>query len=380
MLTVRDLVKSFPKGERARKGKEPSDTSSDQTRVLAVKGVSFEVKAGELFTLLGPSGCGKTTTLRAIAGLERPDSGTIELAGKTLFSSRDGVNKAAHERQLGMVFQSYAIWPHLDVYKNVSFPLEVMERGSRPSRSEIRQRVERVLGVTELDSMIHRPATRLSGGQQQRLALSRALVTEPDLMLLDEPLSNLDARLRESMRVELRQLQQDMGLTSIYVTHDQVEALAMSSVIAVMNEGEIVQVGTPKEIYERPKTRFVAEFIGTTNLFDGKVVGEDRGLCRIETDSGVLWSAEGADLSPGADVTVSIRPEDFDLIETGRSAESHNQWDGKVAAQIFLGDTIDHVISVNGHNVRCRSNPSKALPRGESAMLSVEPDKVRMLP
>jgi len=208
--------------------------------VNAVQDVSFDVPDGELFTLLGPSGCGKTTTLRSIAGLERPRSGSIALDGRVVYSSDAGIFVAPNRRNFGMVFQSYAIWPHMNVFKNVAFPLEV--RKVRPSRKEIEQKVMRVLATVQLAELVDRDATKLSGGQQQRLALARALVMEPQLLLLDEPLSNLDAKLREAMRFELKRMQRDLGLTTIYVTHDQSEALALSHEIAVMSEGRIVQI------------------------------------------------------------------------------------------------------------------------------------------
>src|SRR5215217_2583279 len=264
MLNVQNLVKTFS-----------TSRAEKRQRVHAVDDVSLEVKDGELFTLLGPSGCGKTTTLRCIAGLEMPDAGEIAVGDRVLFSSARGVRVPANERGLGMVFQSYAIWPHMNVYKNVAFPLQVLPRRRRPAKQEVRERVERALAVVQLDHLAGRQATDLSGGQQQRLALARALVLEPPLLLLDEPLSNLDAKLREEMRFELKRLQRELGITGIYVTHDQVEALAMSSRVAVMRDGRIEQVDHPRAIYERPKSRFVADFIGTSNFIDGTVESRD---------------------------------------------------------------------------------------------------------
>ena len=227
--------------------------------VKAAQDVSFDVPEGKLFTLLGPSGCGKTTTLRSIAGLEKPTAGEIEVAGRFVYSSSKGIFVAPNKRNFGMVFQSYAIWPHMNVFQNVAFPLEVR----RLPKKEIRDKVMRVLQAVALDELVDRDATKLSGGQQQRLALARALVMEPQLLLLDEPLSNLDAKLRDRMRSELKRLQRDLNLTTVYVTHDQSEALALSHEIAVMNEGRVVQVGTPRQIYEQPTERFVADFVGS---------------------------------------------------------------------------------------------------------------------
>src|SRR5258708_29657147 len=232
--------------------------SEHGTVVKAAQNVSFEVPEGKLFTLLGPSGCGKTTTLRSIAGLERPVSGDIEVDGRVVYSSAQGIFVAPNKRNFGMVFQSYAIWPHMNVFQNVAFPLEVRKL----PRKDIKDRVTRVLTAVQLDHLGDREATKLSGGQQQRLALARALVMDPQLLLLDEPLSNLDAKLRDAMRTELKRLQRELNLTTVYVTHDQTEALALSHEIAVMSEGRVMQVGTPRQIYEQPTDKFVAEFVG----------------------------------------------------------------------------------------------------------------------
>src|SRR5215212_7465054 len=241
--------------------------------VKAAQNVTFDVPEGKLFTLLGPSGCGKTTTLRSIAGLEHPAAGEITVNGQPVYSSKQKVFVAPNRRNFGMVFQSYAIWPHMTVFQNAAFPLEVGKK--RYSKKEVEEKVMRVLHAVDLDRFAEREATKLSGGQQQRLALARALVMEPKLLLLDEPLSNLDAKLRERMRFELKRLQRELGITTIYVTHDQAEALALSHEIAVMSEGQIVQIGSPRDIYERPRTKFVADFIGTTNFLDGTVLGRD---------------------------------------------------------------------------------------------------------
>ena len=247
---------------------------NDQGEVVkAAQDVSFTVDEGRLFTLLGPSGCGKTTTLRSIAGLERPRAGEISVNGRVVYSSSKGVFVAPNRRGFGMVFQSYAIWPHMNVFQNVAFPLEVGDR--RYSRKQIRDNVMRVLTAVQLDHLADREATKLSGGQQQRLALARALVMEPALLLLDEPLSNLDAKLREKMRFELKRLQRELKITTVYVTHDQSEALALSHQIAVMSEGRIQQIGSPRDIYERPASQFVADFVGTTNFIEGTVLGRE---------------------------------------------------------------------------------------------------------
>ena len=377
MLIVDGLVKSYGEG----KGSRLRRSRQDGQRVFAVGGASFDVQDGELFTLLGPSGCGKTTTLRSIAGLEHPDGGRIALGDRVLFDSAASVNVPANRRALGMVFQSYAIWPHMNVFKNVSFPLDVMPRSSRPGRKEIEERVERVLEVTELGAYAHRPATKLSGGQQQRLALARALVTQPELMLLDEPLSNLDAKLRENMRFELKRLQRELGLTAIYVTHDQSEALVMSSRIAVMNQGHIEQVGKPREIYTNPASRFVAEFIGTSNFIDGTVVSVNGDEVVCDTAEGRLIS-HGVTTRPavGSEVLLSIRPESIDLSLTSCEGAVANEWSGQIQTRAFMGDAVDHVVSVGKLEIRNRSNPTQSIEPHTRVYLTFDPNKVTLVP
>jgi iron(III) transport system ATP-binding protein len=368
LLAVSDLVKTYP-GARQEK----------QKRVLAVDNVSLEVDEGELFTLLGPSGCGKTTTLRSIAGLETPDKGTISVAGRVLFSSEQRVRVPANDRGLGMVFQSYAIWPHMNVFDNVAFPLQVLPRGKRPSRSEVRERVERVLAVVKLDQLASRDATALSGGQQQRLALARALVMEPALLLLDEPLSNLDAKLREDMRFELKRLQRELGLTCVYVTHDQTEALAMSNHVAVMRDGKVEQVGRPREIYEAPRTRFVADFIGTSNFIDGIVEETRPGGYLVRTDQGRLEVPSELHHAPGDAVVVSARPEHIAL-SAERNGTGPNRWSGRVGARAFLGEVVDHVVAVGGTEIRVRCNSAISIPPETDVTLVFNQEALTLIP
>jgi iron(III) transport system ATP-binding protein len=374
VLSVERLRKSYGPGKKS--GRPRADETP--SNVFAVSDVSFEVAAGELFTLLGPSGCGKTTTLRSIAGLERPDSGSVFLQGKPLFSK--DVNVPVNQRGLGMVFQSYAIWPHMTVFDNVAFPLQIMTRARRPAKAEIDRRVKRMLEVTQLDSYADRPATMLSGGQQQRLALARAMLTEPPLMLLDEPLSNLDAKLRESMRFELKRLQRDLGLTSIYVTHDQTEALMLSSRIAVMNKGKIEQIGKPRDIYLRPATRFVAEFIGTSNMLDGMVRERSGERFKVETTEGELWSRCPEQLPPeGTSILTSIRPEGIRLSVTD-PGDTMNQWRGSVVTRAFLGDCSEHIVAVGERELRVRSDAGTSLAPGTEVFLSIAPEHVTVIP
>src|SRR4051812_33026741 len=282
--------------------------------VRAARDIGFEVEKGKFFTLLGPSGCGKTTTLRSIAGLERPSTGEIAVNGRVVFSSGRNISVALNKRNFGMVFQSYAIWPHMTVFQNAAFPLEV--RGG-VTKKAVRERVMRVLETMGLEKLAERDATQLSGGQQQRLALARAIVMEPELLLLDEPLSNLDAKLRDRMRLELKRLQRELSLTTVYVTHDQSEALALSHEIAVMSDGHIIQVGTPRAIYEQPKNRFVADFVGTTNFIGGTVTAMDdgSGRCIVSSAIGDLKAHASDGVRKNAVVIVSVRPEDVELSE-----------------------------------------------------------------
>ena len=359
MVKITGLVRVFP---------------AERGAVVACDRISFEIPPGRFFTLLGPSGCGKTTTLRCIAGLERPDDGEIMLDQVTVYSARQRLFVPPNQRSIGMVFQSYAIWPHMTVFDNVAFPLRVGRM--RLSSAEIDRRVRGVLAVVRLDGLEQRPATKLSGGQQQRLALARALVREPQVLLLDEPLSNLDAKLREQMRLELRALQRQLGITTIYVTHDQVEALAMSNIIAVMHDGRIMQVGPPREIYERPQSPFVADFIGSTNLIRGRVagpVGVD--LHRVDTTHGpiICTITEGA--APQTDVLVSIRPEDVVIRDGPPAGTPAGTWEATVEQVVFLGESVDCRLAVGELILRAHAHPSVRFRRGDRVHLEFNPER-----
>jgi iron(III) transport system ATP-binding protein len=369
MLRITNLIKSFA-----------TNRGEKRQRVFAVHDISLEVEEGELFTLLGPSGCGKTTTLRCVAGLEAPDSGEIAVADRVFFSSDKGIRVPANERGLGMVFQSYAIWPHMNVFKNVAFPLQVLPRRKRPSRKELAERVERSLAVVQLDHLASRPATDLSGGQQQRLALARALVMQPPLLLLDEPLSNLDAKLREDMRFELKRLQRDLGITGVYVTHDQVEALAMSSRIAVMRDGKIEQVGAPREVYERPRSRFVADFIGTSNFIDGSVEKREGAVYTVRTEFGVLRVRSDADFAVGAPVVVAARPEHIEITPGTNGVVGPNHWTGRIEARAFLGEVVDHVVSVGSREIRARCNSKISIPPPTAVTVTFHEEAFSLIP
>jgi iron(III) transport system ATP-binding protein len=341
--------------------------------VRAAQDVSFTVEEGRLFTLLGPSGCGKTTTLRSIAGLERPRAGEISVNDRVVYSSSRRVFVAPNRRGFGMVFQSYAIWPHMNVFQNAAFPLEV--GGRRYSRRQIRDNVMRVLTAVQLDDLADREATTLSGGQQQRLALARALVMEPALLLLDEPLSNLDAKLREKMRFELKRLQRELKITTVYVTHDQSEALALSHQIAVMNHGRIVQVGKPRDIYEHPSNQFVADFVGNTNFIDATVLRQEsahEGCYVVGTEIGDVRVRAVQSLRTDERVALSVRPEDVELTEA--RPDGDNVWQGRVDQKVFLGEAIDFRVTVGARTLLSRQHPTLRTPVGGAIFVRVHPE------
>ena len=340
--------------------------------VTAIDDISFEVAAGEVVTLLGPSGCGKTTTLRCVAGLERPTAGRIAIADRPVVDCDSGLFLPAHKRNLGMVFQSYAIWPHMSVFENVAYALE----GRRLSKAEIRDLTMRALETVQLGALAERPAPRLSGGQQQRVAIARALVGKPQALLFDEPLSNLDAKLRAEMRGELSRLHKQIGLTSIYVTHDQAEALAISDWIIVMRQGRIVERGRPAEIYRSPRHVFTAQFIGNTNLIPGTVEALDHGTVAVATAHGrLLGSDPTGQVAAGAAVQLSIRPED--LVPGERHA---NRLPGIVELAIFAGSAIEAEVRCGAAQLRCQFGRDTPLAAGDPVTLSFAPDAAVVLP
>lgn len=355
MLAVTDLTKSFRGGD------------SRQRDVQAVRGVSFDVPAGSFFTILGPSGCGKSTVLRCLAGLERPDGGEIRIDGEVVFSSVGGRQVPAAGRPIAMVFQSYAIWPHLKVFDNAAFPLRHGRR--RAPRGEVHSRVMDMLDRVGLADYAHSWATQLSGGQQQRLALARALLCEPKVLLLDEPLSNLDARLRSSLRAELKTFQRSLGVTTVYVTHDQSEALALSDAIAVMSEGRIQQLGTAEAIYNQPATPFVASFIGNANLLPATLTA---GGSSAQASFGLVQVQPSSVESP--DGVICIRPEHTRVHLEPANGQA-NLFRGTLASSDFLGDHRECQVRLGTDLIHAVAPSGAGMAPGSDVWLELPPEK-----
>ena len=324
-------------------------------QVVAVNELSLKVEQGEFLSLLGPSGCGKTTVLRLIAGYEQVDGGEIIIRGR----GTRGV--PPHRRNVGMVFQNYALFPHLTVAENVGFGL----RERRMAREAIRRKVEDSLRLVQLKDLNERYPSQLSGGQQQRVALARALVIEPELLLLDEPLSNLDAQLREEMRVEIKELQAKLGITTVFVTHDQVEALTLSTRVVIMRNGRAAQIGTPEEVYQRPHARFAFEFLGGTNVFDGQLTQMGGAEWAFETSSGLRFFGRGGAIAPNGVRFAGVRPEDI-AVRPRRDAEAPNSFPARIRSVLYRGWTRELVLSLeNGDSLKV----VQVLPGGAHAEL-----------
>jgi iron(III) transport system ATP-binding protein len=335
--------------------------------------VSLTIGAGEFYTFLGPSGCGKTTLLRMIAGFTQPDEGAVFL------DDRPVNDVPPWRRDLGMVFQSYALWPHFTVYENVAFGL----RERKVSRNEVAARVTEALRMVNLEGMGDRRPSQLSGGQQQRVALARTLVIRPRVLLLDEPLSNLDAKLRAQMRIELLKLQRDLGITTVYVTHDQEEALTLSTRIAVLSGGAVMQEGTPRAIYEAPQTRFVAEFVGSANLLAGRWESspDGEGVVRLAIGPTVRVS-RGLGVPSGEGVLLAVRPEALDVVAPDDSDERRNRLEGTVVASAFQGATIQYEVDAGGVLLRVAvPNPRgrRLFQRGEAVGLAFAPEDAEIV-
>ena len=350
--------------------------------VTAVNNVSFHVKDGEFFSLLGPSGCGKSTTLAALAGLDRPTEGSILADGAVLFDHKTNRFLPPEARNFGLVFQSYALWPHMTVEQNLAFPLKLRKMGA----AQRRERIHETLDLVEMSEMADRYPHQLSGGQQQRVALARTLVYRPAVLLLDEPLSNLDAKLRDRARAWLSELQGRLKITTIYVTHDQTEALALSDRIAVMNKGEIVQLGTPHEIYERPTDPFVADFIGTSSFLHGSVGGaaDDTGeMVRIELNGGgEVLATQPRPSAPGAAVTVAIRPENVQLLHTAPAGVRGSLLPAAITSRSYGGARYTYLVQIGRHTIRIEAQENHAdgpigvwVPAGAALAFESQPPK-----
>ncbi len=343
----------------------------------AVDGLSLEVADGEVFTLLGPSGCGKSTTLRMVAGLEEPDEGSIFFAGKAVVLMDQGLSVPPEKRNIGMVFQSYAIWPHMTVEENVWFPL----KARKCPRSEINSRVSDVLELVGMGGLEKRPGPLLSGGQQQRVALARALITEPRILLLDEPFSNLDAKLREQMRLEVKLLQKRLNIAILFVTHDQVEALSLSDRIALMKSGVIQQQGSPQTLYEEPASEFVRDFVGKTLLFRGKVVTSNpSGQLAIAIDGAPDCVVFGRTYDPGGidtgqPVYMGVRPEDVEILPASAPEVPAGMIGGTVRAALFIGERIEYQIEVEDQvNIVVYGDRHEPIAEARKTWLRLRPD------
>jgi iron(III) transport system ATP-binding protein len=340
---------------------------SEGKTIKALDGVDLTIPANQIFTLLGPSGCGKTTLLRCIVGLEMPDAGEIEIGGELVWSKARGIAVPPEKRGLGMVFQTYAIWPHMNVFDNVAYPLQV--RGM-PAEA-VRDKVAKTLRFVQLEGFERRPATKLSGGQQQRVALARALVAEPKVILFDEPLSNLDAKLREETRKELRAFLAALQITAVYVTHDRVEALALSDTIAVMRTGRIVEIGTPQKIYFDADHRFVADFIGRANLVQASVRGEEGGYTVVDSGLGRI-ACQRRDIPAGAAATLCIRPE-FIHIAGGARPAGANVVNGRIESLVFVGEAYEAEIRAGAERLLARIDPDARLAQGDAVSFTLDP-------
>ncbi|MBP1155401.1 MULTISPECIES: ABC transporter ATP-binding protein [unclassified Paenibacillus] len=347
----------------------------------AVDELSLEIKQGEIFTLLGPSGCGKTTTLRQVAGLEQPDEGKISFRNTILASPSDKIFVPPYKRNMGMVFQSYAIWPHLTIFETVAYPL----RARRIPGTERRKRVMDILELVGLGGLENRPGPALSGGQQQRVALARALVYEPEILLLDEPFSNLDVKLREQMRVELKLLQRRVGVTVLLVTHDQLEALSLSDRIAIMNKGRVEQVGIPKTLYEHPRSSFVRDFVGASVIMPGKIVetsNNEETKILLSGKSNKTLVSRNHSMSKAImaqEIVIAIRPEDISILSDLEQSKG-NELEGTINALLFVGDRYECHIQLGDTSVLVYAPRNQRLAEGQSVRLYFPPEAVTVWP
>ncbi|OGP55887.1 MAG: hypothetical protein A2162_11430 [Deltaproteobacteria bacterium RBG_13_52_11b] len=346
-------------------------------KVVAADDVSFSVGKGEMVTLLGPSGCGKSTTLRCVAGLETIDQGQIIMDGEPVSSAKDHISIPPERRDIGMVFQSYAVWPHMTVWGNVAYPLQV----HKVRKEEVDSRVRQMLSLVGLAEMADRNVTKLSGGQQQRVVLARALVHNPRMLLFDEPLSNLDARLRVSMRFEIRQLQQRVGISALYVTHDQTEAMVLSDRVIVMNQGRIEQVGHPLEIYRRPVSAFVASFFGEVNFIEGTIAPFEKAADPVPVDvqahgkTQVLFASPQPGMKAGDPVYVCIRPQDIEVVSESDEIGTTPGMMGKVSRIVHMGSHVEYCVDVGELQLNCHCVHDLGAPLGSAVKAVLKPER-----
>ena len=349
-------------------------------KVTALDRLNLTIKDGELVTLLGPSGCGKTTTLRSVSGFLKPDEGEIYIGNRNI------TDIPPEKRGIGLVFQNYALWPHMTVFQNLAFGLELR----KVPLEEIKKRVRTVLSVVKLEGYEDRYPRQLSGGQQQRVALARAIILEPDILLLDEPLSNLDALLREQMRFEIAQIHKRLGITTLYVTHDQTEAMVISDRIVIMKDGKVMQDGKPEEIYLRPKNRFVAGFMGTTTFLEGRVQAVQGDTCVLETSEGwELWGVACGGVTPGSKASAAVRPEAVEILYSplafskgvaSPKGKGENSFEAEVDSSYFTGEVIDYHFRLGGSFIRVRGDTKRILKPGEKVTVRIDPDRLPIVP
>jgi len=360
IVEVRSLIKHFYR--------------EDKTVVPAIDNVDLDVHPGEFVVLLGPSGCGKTTLLRCIAGLEKPDTGSIQIQGNKVFDSSMGLVVPPERRNISMIFQSYALWPHMSAFDNIAYPLQ----SRNVPKASIAERVHGALKLVGIPELVGQFPAQMSGGQQQRIALARAIVSNDDLVLFDEPLSNVDAKVREQLRIELLEMQRKLGFSALYVTHDQTEAMALAHRVAIIRQGKVVQIGSPRDVYERPTSRYVARFVGTTNELNGTIVsppGSD-GTVRVATELGeVVAIAANPAFKTGEKVAVVIRPERCTLSTTEPTAPI--RWQGTIEAALFLGSHTEHVVRIGERTFLEWSVGSELREAGTRVWLTVAPEHVR---
>ncbi len=341
-------------------------------KLRAIDNLNLTVEDGELLTLLGPSGCGKTTTLRAVTGFVAPDSGDIYIGDRKISDI------PPEKRGIGLVFQNYALWPHMTVFQNLAFGLQL----KKMPKTQISQKVAEGLSIVKLEELEDRYPRQLSGGQQQRVALARALVLEPDILLLDEPLSNLDALLREQMRFEIAQLHKQYGITTIYVTHDQTEAMVISDRIAILNKGKLIQLDTPSEIYSRPANKFVAGFMGTTNFIHGKVQEISDEYVAVRANDGIILHGRGPGVEKGQEVDAAVRPENVEFLEQPQTSRPHgdlNIFDARIVRATYVGELIDYQLILGDSLIRAKGDVRRKRAIDETVKIYLDPDQLPVL-